>query len=257
MATSEWFKIHKLVFILGAVFAWGAYVHRELTATGAIGVRALLASWGLTPSAADCRLTLTWTAPVFAAAVAVMSHIGIAHADDAAVCPSWTDDSEGLFRNGWFHASTPQRTMHFYVLLAVYPVWGCIQQWLVLSVGARAIQQLLLDRFPSLSDVAGDRSQKSMDCTSEPARPSAVASTLPGAPSQRAIVATSLVVAILFGVVHALAEPSLMVACTAMGFASTWIFLRFSCLYPLGAVHGWCGTLFYFFVLRRDPLANF
>eukprot|EP01084_Bolivina_argentea_P150246 262397_1 len=49
----------------------------------------------------------------------------------------------------------------------------------------------------------------------------------------------------------------LMVATFCVGLTFTPIFLKYKCLYPLGIYHGWCGALFYWLVLDKDPMERF
>jgi len=64
-----------------------------------------------------------------------------------------------------------------------------------------------------------------------------------------------LIGAIGFGILH-VAEPLLWAATTALGGAYVWLFQRYRNLWPLAVLHGWLGSLFYPWVLDRNPMAD-
>lgn len=98
-------------------------------------------------------------------------------------------------------------------LLVLYPAWGLVQQFLVLSI---LVQDLgLATRLRSARSLV----------------------PLGG---------------IAFGLVH-LPDLALAAATTVLGAAFVLVFLRWRCLWPLALVHGWLGALFYRWVLQRDP----
>ena len=61
-----------------------------------------------------------------------------------------------------------------------------------------------------------------------------------------------LVGSCLFAIVH-VPEAPLMVATFGLGLVYVPLYLRHRNLWPLGLYHGWLGTLFYLWVLGRDP----
>ena len=107
-------------------------------------------------------------------------------------------------------------TTNLLLLLLLYPAWGLIQQFLVVA--------LLADNLMAL--------------TREQA-------------SEFVIVMIS---ALLFSAIH-IPEPGLMVVTFFLGAATTLIFFRTRNLWMIGILHGWFASLFYFLVLRHDPLA--
>jgi len=100
------------------------------------------------------------------------------------------------------------------LLLALYPVWGMVQQLLVQGIFVRTVAAMGAGLWPKL-------------------------------------VATGLA-ALLFGVVH-LPDMRLAAATCFLGAALTLIYLRWRNLWPLGLCHGWLGVFFYYWVLGRDP----
>ena len=56
----------------------------------------------------------------------------------------------------------------------------------------------------------------------------------------------------LFAIVH-VPEAPLMLATFGLGLVYIPLYLRHRNLWPLGLYHGWLGTLFYLWVLGRDP----
>jgi hypothetical protein len=61
-----------------------------------------------------------------------------------------------------------------------------------------------------------------------------------------------LIGASLFGLVHVPSWP-LVLATFGLGLLFVPVYLRFRNLWPLGIYHGWLGTLFYYWILGRDP----
>jgi len=100
------------------------------------------------------------------------------------------------------------------LLLALYPVWGMVQQLLVQGIFVRAMVTIGIGVWPK-------------------------------------VVATALA-ALLFGAVH-LPDLLLAGATCVVGAVFTLIYLRWRNLWPLGLYHGWLGVFFYYWVLGRDP----
>jgi hypothetical protein len=99
---------------------------------------------------------------------------------------------------------------HGWILLALYPIWGVVQQFLVQGLLVRNLEETI-PRF-----------------------------------------ALILVGSCVFAIVH-VPEPGLMVATFGLGLVYIPLYLRYRNLWPLGLYHGWLGTLFYLWVLARDP----
>jgi len=114
------------------------------------------------------------------------------------------------FRNDLFFP------LHGFFLLLLYPVWGIIQQFLVLALLVRNIG------YSSLG-------------------------------SKNYILV--LIGAVLFCIVHVPDLP-LMAGTFFLGMIYVPLYLRYHNIWPLGIYHGWLGTFFYFWVLGRDPLVE-
>ena len=100
--------------------------------------------------------------------------------------------------------------LHAWVLMALYPIWGVVQQFLV--------QALLVRNLEGSLPKCG----------------------------------LFLVGSCLFAIVH-VPETPLMLATFGLGLVYVPLYLRHRNLWPLGLYHGWLGTLFYLWVLGRDP----
>jgi hypothetical protein len=100
------------------------------------------------------------------------------------------------------------------LLLALYPLWGLVQQLLVQGIFVRSVVATGTGLWPEL-------------------------------------IATVLA-ALLFGAVH-LPDIRLAAATCALGIVFTLIYLRWRNLWPLGLYHGWLGVFFYYWMLGRDP----
>ena len=104
---------------------------------------------------------------------------------------------------------------HMLPLLALYPIWGVIQQFLVQALFAR---NLALTRV--------------------------------GTRFKAAVVFAS---ALVFASAH-LPALDITFATFLLGLGFTPLYFRFRNLWPLGVYHGWLGLCFYFWVVARDPL---
>jgi len=102
--------------------------------------------------------------------------------------------------------------------MILYPLWGTIQQFLIIGLIAR-----------NMEDWEGRKANS---------------------------VTIVVVSSIVFSIVHF--PSILLVAATALlAIAYTIIYLRYRNLWILGLFHGWLGCFFYFFVLGRDPWLEF
>lgn len=104
--------------------------------------------------------------------------------------------------------------LHAIFCFALYPIWGLVQQVLVLGVVVGNLEKFAYFR------------------------------------SRRVLLI--LLGAAIFGAVH-LPEGVLVVGTTLLALLYVPHFLRYRSAIPLGVVHGWLGTIFYLWVLRRDP----
>lgn len=102
---------------------------------------------------------------------------------------------------------------HLFPILLLYPVWGAIQQFLMIAIIA-----------VNLND-------------------------LKGAKINRMVII--LITAILFSIVHYPSLP-LVVSTFILGICYAFLFLQYRNIWVLGVYHGWLGAFFYFFVLKRD-----
>ncbi|MBL0740266.1 CPBP family glutamic-type intramembrane protease [Chryseolinea lacunae] len=107
---------------------------------------------------------------------------------------------------------------HLVFALLLYPVWGTIQQFLIIGLLVR-----------NLKDMEGVTIKTPV------------------------IVAIS---AIVFSVVHVPSLP-LVFATLGLAIGYSLLYLRYRNLWILGLFHGWMGGFFYFFVLGRDAWLEF
>jgi hypothetical protein len=106
---------------------------------------------------------------------------------------------------------------HLPLLFVLYPIWGLIQQFLVLGV---VVSNLEL---------------------------------LPGLIHRQAFLV--LIVAALFAAVHAY-DVLLAAGTFLLELVTVPLYLQYRNLWPLGVLHGWLGALFYLWVLGRDLLVE-
>ena len=107
---------------------------------------------------------------------------------------------------------------HLLPILILYPLWATIQQFLIIGIIARNLDDFENKDIPKTVILA-------------------VASTI-------------------FSVVHYPSIP-LMVATLFLAMFYTVLYLKYRNLWVLGLFHGWLGGLFYYFVLGRDPWLEF
>lgn len=101
------------------------------------------------------------------------------------------------------------------VMLLAYPLWGIIQQFMVVALLADNVYALAGERMPRWSAI--------------------------------------LMAAVLFALVHMPVYP-LVVATFFLGLITTTVFFRTRNLWLPGVYHGWYATVFYVFVMGEDPL---
>jgi membrane protease YdiL (CAAX protease family) len=114
----------------------------------------------------------------------------------------------GLYQN------TLNLTWHIIPILILYPIWGTIQQFLLIALTAGNMQDMHGHSFNKISII--------------------------------------LFSALLFASVH-YPHVWLMIATFVLAVFYGIIYLRERNLYVLGIFHGWLGGLFYYTVLGRDP----
>ena len=103
---------------------------------------------------------------------------------------------------------------HIIPILILYPLWGFIQQFLVVGLVAGNLKDLRSGKVP--------------------------------------LVLIVLSASVLFSLVH-YPYPLLMIATFFLALLYTFIYLRYRNLISLGLFHGWLGCFFMFYVLSRDP----
>lgn len=103
--------------------------------------------------------------------------------------------------------------LHTLPLFLIYPLWGVIQQFLVLGILVGNLEKI-------------------------------------GALRQRPIILV-VVGALVFGAIH-MPDPVLTAGTTMLALVYVPLFLKHRNVLPLGVVHGWIGTLFYLWILGRD-----
>ena len=107
---------------------------------------------------------------------------------------------------------------HIIPTMLLYPLWGIIQQFLMMALIAGNLQ--LLSR--------GKWSRLLITC----------------------------VTAIVFAIVH-LPSLHLTVATFLLAILYVFVYFKYKNLFALGIYHGWLGCFFYYFVLKRDAWAEF
>jgi len=113
-----------------------------------------------------------------------------------------------------FYNNTINFTWHIIPILILYPIWGTIQQFLLIALTAGNLQ-----------DMKGQKLNKGI---------------------------IILLSALLFGAIH-YPFIWLMIATCMLAIFYGWIYLSERNIYVLGLFHGWLGGVFYYTVLARDP----
>lgn len=117
----------------------------------------------------------------------------------------------GIFRN------TIKITWHIIPILFLYPIWGIIQQFLLIALTAGNLYDYKNARIP------------------------------------KAIII--LVTALLFGLIH-YPFVWLMTGTFLLAIFYSLIYLKQRNIYALGIFHGWLGALIFYTVVNRDPFAE-
>ena len=116
-----------------------------------------------------------------------------------------------------YQRNTVNLNWHIIPILILYPIWGTIQQFLVVGLVAGNLQHLKQSR-----------------------------------PGEVFIITTT---AILFALVH-YPDYWLIAGTFVLALLYSYIYLRNRNVYALGLFHGWLGGLFYYTIVGRDPFAE-
>lgn len=177
----DWLDL-RLIYVSVAVLCWSAYIlYRERRSPG------ILRYWGFRPD--NMGRVLRMIVPFVVLALVAFAVAG------------W---SRGTINLTW----------HILPILITYPIWGAIQQFLVLGLVAGNLQDM-------------------------------------GGPYSRPAVIIPFC-AVLFSAVH-FPNAWLMLGTFVLALFYGSIYLRERNLYVLGGLHGWLGALFYYMVVGRDP----
>lgn len=172
----------RLPFIVAAILGWGVYVLiRQRRVPG------ILASWGFRTDNVGRALRLVL--PFGVGAVLACGLIGA-------------------------YRGSLNLTWHILPILILYPIWGTVQQFLLIALTAGNLH------------------------------------ALPGAERRR--VPIVLGSALLFGAIH-YPFGWLMLGTFVLAVFYGFVYLRERNLYVLGIFHGWLGAIFFYTVVGRDP----
>ncbi len=116
-----------------------------------------------------------------------------------------------------YQRNTINQSWHIIPILILYPIWGTIQQFLVVGLVAGNLQHLKVNR-----------------------------------PGEFFIIA---ITSILFALVH-YPDYWLIAGTFVLALLYTYVYLRDRNVYVLGLFHGWLGGLFYYTIVGRDPFAE-
>lgn len=105
-------------------------------------------------------------------------------------------------------------TWHIFPILVLYPVWGCIQQFLTMALVAGNLQDLRGRSFSKIVIVFG--------------------------------------AALLFGLMH-YPYPWLMAGTFILALLYGRLYLKARNVFVMGLFHGWLGAIFFYTVVGRDP----
>lgn len=175
----------KLPFIVFAIVAWSIYVFiRHKQDSG------ILKYWGFRIDTFNQVLKLV--APF--GVISVISFVAIG-----------------------FYLGRLNFTWHIVPILLLYPIWGIVQQFLVIGIVAGNLKDLHQRKFPSVVII--------------------------------------LITAFLFGILH-YPFYWLMLGTFILALFYGYVYLRARNVYVMGIFHGWLGGLFFYTVVGRDPFAE-
>lgn len=123
----------------------------------------------------------------------------------------------GIFFGVGSVLGTVNLSWHILPILITYPLWGVIQQFLVIGLVGGNLQQIARSKIQRLSFI--------------------------------------LATAVLFSVVH-YPSGWLMLGTFVLAIFYGFVYLKERNLYVLGLFHGWLGALFYYTVVGSDPFAE-
>jgi membrane protease YdiL (CAAX protease family) len=172
----------KFPFIVAIIFLWSYYVWLRFKQDPKV-----LQKWGF-----------RWDN--FGKVIRLMLPFGILAVVSSLVVGYWRD--------------TLNLTWHIIPILILYPIWGTIQQFLVISLVAGNLHDLKLKGWNDFLVV--------------------------------------FVAALLFGLVH-YPYLWLMGATFVLALFYGYIFLKERNVYAMGLYHGWLGAIFFYTVVGRDP----
>jgi uncharacterized protein len=172
----------RLPFIIVAILGWSFYIVYRSRKN-----RSILLTWGfrMDTFVKTMRLLLPF------ACIAIVLSLGI----------GYMQDSLNL-------------TWHIFPILILYPLWGIVQQFLVIGLVAGNLQDMERKRLGSGAIIS--------------------------------------VTAVLFGLVH-YPSYWLIAGTFILALLYGWVFLKVRNIYVLGIFHGWLGALFFYTVVGRDP----
>ncbi|HZJ74190.1 MAG TPA: CPBP family glutamic-type intramembrane protease [Perlabentimonas sp.] len=123
----------------------------------------------------------------------------------------------GLFTANAIFKQYQLLDIHLLYVLLLYPIWGLIQQFMMMSLVLGNLIDMSSKKVPEF--------------------------------------VYALIVSILFSAVH-FPSIILMIITFALALYYSQVFLRYRNLYPLGLFHGWIASFFYYYVLNFDSWEN-
>lgn len=116
-----------------------------------------------------------------------------------------------------YYIDTINLTWHIIPIMILYPIWGTIQQFLLMGLVAGNLQDLRRGKLPDAVII--------------------------------------FAAALLFGILH-YPHYWLIVGTFALALFYGYVYLRARNIFVMGMFHGWLGGLFYYTVVGRDPFAE-
>jgi membrane protease YdiL (CAAX protease family) len=175
----------KLPFILLAISAWLIYVIYQFRRNPEV-----VRQWGF-------RLDTFWACTKFLLPFGIASMLA-------------------FFAIGYFN-KTLNLSWHIFPILILYPVWGIVQQYLVIALVAGNLQDLKYRNIGSAAII--------------------------------------LTTALLFGLLH-YPFWWLIAGTFVLALLYGFVFLKVRNIYALGLFHGWLGAFFFYTVVGRDPFVE-
>jgi membrane protease YdiL (CAAX protease family) len=175
----------KLFFITVSILGWGAYVMYRSKS-----VKGILVYWGFRVD--NFKEVLRMLLPF--GSVSIVAFVAV-----------------GYFQN------TINVTWHIIPILILYPIWGVIQQFLVIALVAGNLQDLQKNKL-----------------------------------SKPIII---LLTAVLFGLIH-YPYYWLIAGTFVLALVYGFVYLKSRNVYVMGLFHGWLGGLFFYTIVDRDPFAE-